>query len=171
MKSKRLQQLKTSFRLAKRVVNPRNVYKGVKNAIRGKGIILPKTKYVGPGNQMNLGRPRGKGDAIAYQHDVDYDNYKQSRKVNPIKLYLGYSDADKRARKLARRYKHEDPAALAVYAGMSIKKRASKIGLTGKRLRDKKIYGERGVPSLPNSNQKKADEYLKAENITPLKPK
>ena len=118
-------------RLAARVKNPINQAKFAYNAIRGKGFVLPGSKYIGPGNEMNKGKPVDKADANAYQHDVDYDNYlKKGHK--PLHVYTGWSDADKR---LLKNTKANTPSGLAVNLGMLAKKALHKTGLT-KRIRD-----------------------------------
>ena len=124
--------------LARRVANPVNQAKFVKNAVTGKGMTLPGSKYIGPGNKMDLGAPVNEADANAYQHDVDYDNY--LKKGHSAKhVYTSYSDADER---LLRNTKANTAEGLAVNLGMLAKKGAWKLGLT-KRLRDKDIPGRR----------------------------
>ena len=116
-------------KLAVQVANPVNIAKSVKN----KGITLPGSNYIGPGNRMvdKHGRPlktKGKGDAIAKQHDEDYD--KLIKQYGAKKVYSGYSDADRRALKHSwRAAKKGDAGALAVAGGMFAKKLGSKIGL------------------------------------------
>lgn len=155
---------KTALKTAARVVNPIGVGKIVGGAIRGKGIIFPGSKYIGPGNSMNKGNPKGKGDAAAYQHDVDYDDYIKSGKVKKSRVYLGYSDADERLRNRAKKNLHKDTGSMAAYVGMSLKKGLHKI--TGsKRIKDKKVYGETGKSSIQNPDQIKASQYLANEKM------
>lgn len=121
-------------KLAARLKNPVNQAKFVVNAARGKGMVLPGSKYIGPGNEMNKGAPVNEADANAYQHDIDYDNYlKQGHSAKHV--YTSYSDADER---LLRKTKANTPEGLAVNLGMLAKKGAWKLGLT-KRLRDTDI--------------------------------
>lgn len=108
------------------------------DAARGEGMVLPGSKYIGPGNRMNKGKPKDKNDAAAYQHDVDYDNYIK-KGVKKKHVYTGFSDADKRLMKKADLTK---PSGVAVYGGMKAKQVLNKLGLT-KRIRDKDVYGKK----------------------------
>ena len=111
-------------------------------ALAGGGLVLPKSKYVGPGNALpktiEEGKPTSQGDRVALEHDFEYNKYLKSGKVKPKALYLGYSDADKRAMKAADK---TDPAGLAVYMGMKSKQLLNKTGLT-KRIRDEDVFGK-----------------------------
>ena len=118
-------------KLAGRLANPVRQAKFVADAARGEGFVLPGSKYIGPGNRMNKGKPVNQADANAYQHDIDYDNYlKQGHKAKDV--YTGYSDADER---LLKNTKANTPEGLAVVLGMGAKKLLNKTGLT-KRIRD-----------------------------------
>lgn len=128
---------KAAVGLAARVSNPVNQAKFAVNAARGKGFVLPGSKYIGPGNEMNKGKPVDEADANAYQHDVDYDNYiKKGHKARDV--YLGYSDADRR---LLSKTKANTPSGLAVNLGMHAKRLLNKTGLT-KRIRDTDTPGQ-----------------------------
>lgn len=109
------------------------------NAAKGRGMVLPGSKYIGPGNYMNKGKPRDKADAAAKQHDIDYGKMiKAGHKAKDV--YLGYSDADKR---LMKRADVTTPSGLAAYGGMKAKQLLNKTGLT-KRIRDKKKVKGKG---------------------------
>ena len=124
-------RVKAAGSLAKTVANPKNQAKFVRDAIRGEGFVLPGSKYIGPGNRMDKGKPVDQADANAYQHDVDYDNYlKKGHKAKDV--YLGYSDADER---LLKNTKANTASGMAVNLGMLAKKGLNKLGLT-KRIRD-----------------------------------
>ena len=129
-------------KLTARLTNPVNLAKMGVKAARGKGLILPGSKYIGPGNAMNLGKPRSSADAAAFQHDKDYDSLLKSG-VKPSKLYLGYSSADAR---LMKRSKVTTPDGLATYGGMAVKKGLYKMGLTGKKIKDPKPKAKRIHP-------------------------
>ncbi len=131
-----LKRAKAAGQLYGRLRNPKNQFKMVKNLVKGKGLTLPGSKYIGPGNPMNRGKPVDKADANAYQHDIDYDNYLK-KGVKKKDVYLGYSDADER---LLKNTKADTPNGLAVNLGIGAKKVLNKIGLT-KRIRDKDVYG------------------------------
>jgi hypothetical protein len=150
----------TTGKLAKRVTNPHNAAKMVGNAALGKGVVLPGSKYIGPGNSMKKGKPTTKADADAYQHDIDYDNYIKSGQKSS-KVYTRYSDADDRLRKKSAKNMHKDPNALAAWAGMSAKHLLHKSGLVG-RVRDKDVYGAGGKPKTPSEYQKDSDSYQKS---------
>lgn len=117
--------------LAARMANPVNRAKMAVNYARGKGMVLPGSKYIGPGNEMNKGKPVDQADANAYQHDLDYDEYlKKGHKAKDV--YTGYSDADER---LWKNTKANTANGLAVNLGMGAKYLLNKTGLT-KRIRD-----------------------------------
>lgn len=118
-------------KLAARVRNPVRQIKFLVDAARGEGFVLPGSKYIGPGNRMDKGKPVNEADANAYQHDLDYDAYlKKGHKARDV--YMGYSDADER---LMKKTKMNTPEGLAVNMGMGLKKILNKTGLT-KRIRD-----------------------------------
>lgn len=121
-------------RLGARLANPINQAKTVANAVRGKGVVLPGSKYIGPGNSLNRGKPKSSADAAALQHDKDYDATikKHGNKIKK-KLYLGFSDADER---LMKRSDITTPDGLATWGGMAIKKAGYKLGLSGKKLKN-----------------------------------
>lgn len=134
-------------RLAKKLTAgaPKTIY----NAARGKGLVLSGSKYIGPGNPLNRGKPRGRADAAALQHDKDYDNYiAKGHKAKDV--YLGFSDADKR---LMKRSDTTTSAGLATYLGMKGKKILNKTGLT-KRIRDSDPSPK---PSTPPKRVKRPD--------------
>ena len=112
--------------------NPWNLGKMGVNAARGKGLVLRGSKYIGPGNPLDMGKPTSKTDAAARLHDIDYDRLLKSG-VKPSKLYLGFSKADER---LMKRSDVTTPEGLATYGGMALKKGLWKLGLTGKKIRD-----------------------------------
>ena len=153
------QQAHTAGKLFRRVTNPKNVAKMATNAIRGKGLVLPGSKYIGPGNAMNKGKPTSRADAQAFQHDIDYDNYVKQGKVKPRHVYTGYSDADERLYQGAKKNMHKDPNALAAVLGMGAKKLINKTGLT-KRIRDRDVY-QNGKPLQANQHQLLANKYNK----------
>lgn len=114
-----------------KVTNPIDRVKFAVKALKGEGLVFPGTKYIGPGNRMDLGKPVNQADANAYQHDIDYDNYiKKGHKAKDV--YLGYSDADER---LLKNTKATSAGGIAVNIGMTAKKLLNKTGLT-KRIRD-----------------------------------
>lgn len=118
-------------KLAAKVANPVSKAKFLVNAARGEGFVLPGSKYIGPGNKMNKGKPIDQADANAYQHDLDYDAYlKKGHKARHV--YTGYSDADER---LLKNTKANTASGLAVNLGMGLKKVLNKVGFT-KRIRD-----------------------------------
>jgi hypothetical protein len=129
-----LKVAKAATKLAGRVTNPKNVVKMVGDVAKGKGLVLPGSNYIGPGNPMN--RPvKSKGDALAKKHDEDYDRYLKAG-YSKKKVYAGFSDADK---KLMKKSDVTTPEGVATYAGMKAKHLLHKAGLTGKRLREKNV--------------------------------
>lgn len=109
--------------LAAKVTNPINVAKTVVNAARGKGVVLPGSNYIGPGNEMIGKKPTSKNDEAAFKHDTDYGDYLKAG-VSKKDLYGGFSDADQRLMDRADLTKYDGVAA---YAGMGIKKLKHKI--------------------------------------------
>lgn len=126
---------KAGATVASRMINPAKQIRMLNRARKGKGLVLPGSKYIGPGNPINSGKPVNKDDALARQHDIDYDNYLK-KGVKSKDLYLGYSDADKR---LLRKADATTPEGFATTVGMGAKKLLNKTGLT-KRIRDKDVY-------------------------------
>lgn len=123
---------KSVVKLGAKVTNPHNQLQSLRKAVKGEGIVLPGSKYIGPGNRMDLGKPKDRGDKTAYKHDQDYDKIlKSGGKKKDV--YLGYSHADKRALKQAWKDARDGSgSSLAVAAGMGVKALASKSGLTKK---------------------------------------
>ena len=119
-------------RLAVRLHNPVNVGKMLVKAAKGKGLTLPGSNYIGPGNPLHSGKPKSKADAAARLHDIDYDRLLK-KGVKPSKLYFGFSKADER---LMKRSDITTPDGLATYGGMALKKGLYKLGLTGKKIQD-----------------------------------
>lgn len=117
--------------LAHKLTNPINQLKFAAKAATGGGFILPGTKYIGPGNAMDLGKPVNAADAAAYQHDKDYDNMINNVGKSKAKVYWGFSDADQR---LMDRSDVTTTDGLATYLGMAPKKLINRFGLSGKQI-------------------------------------
>ncbi len=107
--------------------NPIKMGKVVVDGVRGKGWVYPGSKYIGPGNEMDLGKPKSSADAAAYEHDVAYGNY-LDKGVSKKKLYLGFSKADQ---KLMDKSDLTTTHGVATYGGMALKKGLYTLGLTG----------------------------------------
>ena len=119
-------------KLAASVANPINKVKFLRQGIKGEGWVLPGSKYIGPGNRLDLGKPKSSADAAAFKHDLAYDRYlKQGHSKK--KVYAGYSDADHR---LMKESDVTTPHGLATYLGMLPKKAAYSLGLTGSKIKD-----------------------------------
>jgi len=118
--------------LAKDFANPINQIKMIKGAVKGEGVVVPGSKYIGPGNAMNKGKPTSSADKAAYQHDLDYGRL-LAQGVSKKKLYGGFSKADERLMKKADlTTKH----GVAAWGGMAVKKAGYKLGLSGKKTGD-----------------------------------
>lgn len=117
--------------IAADVMNPYKMGKVAVNAARGKGVVYPGSKYIGPGNPMNRGKGTSSADRAAYKHDVAYGKY-LDKGVKPMKLYAGYSEADK---KLMKDSDVTTKHGLVTYGGMAVKKGMYKLGLSGKMIR------------------------------------
>lgn len=139
---------KATGQLAGRLANPKNAVKMVKDAKKGKGLVLPGSNYIGPGNPMNR-KVKSKGDALAKKHDEDYDEYLKAG-VSKKKVYGGYSDADSRLRKAS---DTTTPEGVATYLGMTAKKGLAK--LTGqKKLKDKDVKAMSAVKKKAQAKAK-----------------
>lgn len=92
------------------------------------GKVFPGSKYIGPGNPMNLGEPTSDGDALAYMHDMAYDRLLKAG-VPPAQVYLGLTQADDDAINAAKSVlsTHKDNGAVAVLMGLSAKRGASRF--------------------------------------------
>ncbi len=131
---------KAATQVAATLANPVNQAKIAVNAARGKGIVYPGSKYIGPGNPLPKGglkKAKSKADAAAYQHDHDYDKLLK-RGVKPSRLYRGFSDADQR---LIDRSDTGTEHGLVTSLGMHAKKAAWRLGLTGKKIKDRPALG------------------------------
>ena len=117
------------MRLAAEVANPVNQAKILGGLAQGKGLTYPGSKYIGPGNAMDLGTPTSEADRLAMQHDQEYDDYLKAG-LPPIDVYTKYSSADKRLLKKAKKKAHKDPQHLALVLGMGAKKLAHDMKLT-----------------------------------------
>lgn len=118
-----------AVQLGGRLLNPKNSFKMIRNAIRGKGLVLPGSNYIGPGNPMGR-KVKSKGDALAKKHDEDYGRLLDAG-YSKKRVYLGFSEADKR---LMKQSDTTTPEGLTTYAGMKAKHVMSKTGWTGKRI-------------------------------------
>ena len=122
-------------KVALTVNNPYKMGKVALRAARGKGVVYPGSAYIGPGNEIKSGGKRATSgaDRAAYQHDLDYGKL-LDRGVGARRLYTGYSAADSR---LMKRVDPTTEAGMAVYLGIGAKKLAWKLGLTGKKIKDR----------------------------------
>ncbi len=123
---------KAAVQLGAIAANPVNKAKFLYKGVKGEGWILPGSKYIGPGNRLDLGKPKNAADAAAYEHDLAYDRYLKRGK-SKLKVYTGFSDADQ---KLMKRSDVTTPHGLATYLGMTPKKALYKLGITGKKIKD-----------------------------------
>jgi hypothetical protein len=105
-------------RLASRVLNPLFVPQMVAKQAFGLGVTVPGSKYIGPKNPMNLGKPVNAADKLAYEHDQAYDKYIKSG-IPASQVYGSYSKADAKLMKSA---DTTTPEGLAAYLGMASKK-------------------------------------------------
>lgn len=113
------------------VTNPYKMGKVIVGAAQGKGLVYPGSKYIGPFNPLNNGKPTSSADAAARRHDIAYDNYLK-KGVPEKKLYLGFSTADQR---LMDESDLTSKHGIVTYGGMAVKKGLYKLGLTGKKIR------------------------------------
>lgn len=142
-------------RLAARVLNPKNATKMVKDAAKGKGVVLPGSNYIGPGNPMGR-KVKSKGDALAKKHDEDYDRYIKAG-YSKKKVYAGFSDADKR---LMKKSDVTTPEGVATYAGMKAKQLLHKTGITGKKLKEKNVRKRVAKKAAAAAKSKKMKDEL-----------
>lgn len=109
-------------RLLLPLTGPAAIKKGLNNApsimrgaAQGKGFLYPGSKYIGPGNKLDSGKPTSQADAVAREHDYQYD-YLLKKGKNP---YWTFNEADRHA---IRRVKTHTPAGAAVFMGLSAKR-------------------------------------------------
>lgn len=129
-KAKKAAQLGvTAGKMISHLSNPANQQEMLSKLVRGKGLTYPGTKYIGPGNPMNLGSPTSKADELAFQHDKDYEDYLQ-KGYSPKDVYSRYSSADRRLYDIAKKKAHKSHEHLALTLGMGAKKLAHDLGVT-----------------------------------------
>lgn len=92
-----------------------NLPKMTYNAYKGKGFVYPDTKYIGPGNPMDLGTPINYDDNLAYIHDNQYDEL-IDKGINP---YFTFNEPDREMIKNARL---TTPAGRATWLGINAKR-------------------------------------------------
>lgn len=114
---------KAAVKLGSEALNPLNYAKMASSALRGKGLVVPGTKYLGPGNPLQSGAPTSSTDRLARIHDHEYNDYLSSG-ISKKRLYLGFSEADQRLMDAADKTTTQG---LAAYSGMGAKKILSKI--------------------------------------------
>jgi hypothetical protein len=89
---------KAHVELGTTMLDPKTYIQMVKDYKRGKGIIFPGSRYIGPFNPMPEGgiteewMPTSRGDYSAYLHDRDYGRYLEEGKTP----YTRFSEADQR---------------------------------------------------------------------------
>lgn len=59
------------------------------NSVGSSGVTLPYSKYIGPGNSLNLGEPKTEADRAAKIHDLTYshEHYKYSKNITSENEY------------------------------------------------------------------------------------
>lgn len=87
----------------------------MQKAVSGKGLTYPGTRYIGPGNKLNEGKPKSKADRAAYVHDHEYDQLLK-KGVNP---YTTFNRAD---RKMIKNADLTTDEGLALWLGMNAKR-------------------------------------------------
>ncbi len=130
-------------------LTPGNIKKMVEQNKKGLGSVLPESKYIGPGNKMDLGLPTDDGDALAYLHDEAYDRLLKSG-VAPKFVYGGLTQADEDAIRDSHDIlsDHPDAGALAVYLGISAKNGASTILTDALKLVPQALQNKLGLGQL-----------------------
>jgi hypothetical protein len=111
---KRAKQTVAAGRLASRIVT--GAPEIALNLVTGKGLTLPGTNYLGPGNPMGR-KVMSKTDALAKTHDEAYGRYLAAG-YSKKQVYGGFSESDKRLMKAA---DTTTPEGLAAYGGMKAK--------------------------------------------------
>lgn len=84
-------------------------------AATGKGWLYPGSRYIGPGNPNNNGKPTSYSDELAYVHDHQY-SYLQRLGVNP---YTTFNQAD---REMLANVDTTKPGGWAIYLGINAKR-------------------------------------------------
>lgn len=146
--------IRSGIGLLSDVTNPFNIARVAKDAALGRGVVLPGSSYIGPGNEMESKGKLAKNDtdAAAYQHDVDYTNYLNKDKKSAKDVYAGFSAADQR---LMNRANLETKEGIAAYLGMGVKKLGANLGITKKHAdlnKNPQSKSKRPNPLLPKNN-------------------
>ena len=95
----------------------RNRFSIARKAMKGKGLVFPGARYIGPGNPLQSGRPTSHADHVARAHDYHYD-YLIKKGKNP---YFTYNEPDRIAIKRVKNHLHT-PSGAAVWMGLSAKR-------------------------------------------------
>lgn len=69
----------------------KGVPKMVKTYKKTGALTFPGSNYIGPGNQLDMGKPTSKADRLAYVHDHHYSEL-EKKGVNP---YFTFNEADR----------------------------------------------------------------------------
>jgi len=77
--------------------------------------MYPGSRYIGPGNRLNEGKPLSYHDRLAYQHDHQY-SFLQSKNINP---YFTFNEAD---REMLSKVDTTNDEGMAEWLGMSAKR-------------------------------------------------
>lgn len=64
----------------------------IANRIKEKGVTLPGSDYIGPGNEIKIDAPRNEGDAVAKEHDVAYDDAQKAASFEIFKQHIERAD-------------------------------------------------------------------------------
>lgn len=108
----------SATRLASKLMSPSLLPQLAAKKFLKLGLTLPGSKYIGPGNPLNLGAPVTSADAAAYRHDKAYDHYIQSG-IPASDVYTKFSKADEQ---LMKESDITTVHGLATYGGMGLKK-------------------------------------------------
>lgn len=124
---------RAATKVAKTLANPKNQAKIIGTAMKGEGLVYPGSNYIGPGNPLRGQKEKSKADRAAHKHDREYHELLR-KGVNKRKLYTGFSEADGR---LLKKSDLTTEHGLVTGLGMGAKRLAWKLGLTGKKIKDK----------------------------------
>lgn len=125
-----------------------NMPKVAANYGRTGAMQYPGSRYIGPGNALDMGPPKHKGDWIAYQHDHMYDEL-QKKGVDP---YWTFNKADEWALKAA---DPKDPKQAPVYWGMIAKKTLPKDKTPVKKVPDYHVKYAKSKLNKPKGKEAK----------------
>lgn len=130
-----------------------------------RGLTLPGSKYIGPGNDLDLGEPTNQVDALARLHDIAYS---KASSYNDIALaddnFL--SDLENVAPQSVAEFLHKRAASLGINFKRAVESQIGGIYPSFKKQRtEEPVDEERPPPSLLEESDREVEPAAEEENI------